>query len=141
MADGLLYSAGELVPAQEIRTRMGVAFGASVVPVVGGTPKGAGPARYFALEPGQPSQQFGIISPMTEHFCDDCNRVRLGANGRLHACLASDDAVNLRTILCDEGPAAVAAAIEAALEVKRDGHSFQLIGIGGPRKAMVQIGG
>jgi hypothetical protein len=33
------------------------------------------------------------------------------------------------------------AAIRDALAGKRDGHDFQLVGVGGPRKAMVQIGG
>jgi cyclic pyranopterin phosphate synthase len=141
MADGLLYSAGELLPAREIRERLGAAFGATVVPVVEATPKGAGPARYFALEPSRLPRHFGIISPMTEHFCDDCNRVRLSASGRVHACLASDDALDLRAVLRDEGPAAVIARIQAAVSVKRDGHTFDLVGIGGPRKAMVQIGG
>jgi hypothetical protein len=35
----------------------------------------------------------------------------------------------------------VRAAIRAAVSAKRDGHNFGLIGLGGPRKAMVQIGG
>ena len=61
--------------------------------------------------------------------------------GALHACLAYDDAVDLRGPLHAGGPAAVAGAIRGALAGKRPGHTFQLIGLGGPRKAMVQIGG
>jgi cyclic pyranopterin phosphate synthase len=78
---------------------------------------------------------------MTEHFCDSCNRVRLSATGALHACLAHDDAVDLRGPLRAGGGPAVMAAIRAAVAQKRDGHEFQLVGLGGPRKAMVQIGG
>jgi cyclic pyranopterin phosphate synthase len=78
---------------------------------------------------------------MTEHFCDTCNRVRLSAAGALHTCLAYDDAVDLRKHLRTQGEAAVIAAIRAAVATKRDGHQFGLIGIGGPRKAMIQIGG
>jgi len=78
---------------------------------------------------------------MTEHFCDTCNRLRLSATGALHACLAHDDAVDLRAPLRAGGATAVASAIRAALAKKRDGHTFQLVGLGGPRKAMVQIGG
>ena len=40
-----------------------------------------------------PRREVGIISAMTEHFCDDCNRLRLTATGELHACLGHDDAV------------------------------------------------
>ena len=111
--------------------------------------RGAGPARYFRLDgqdeagqdEGAPARRFGIISPMTEHFCTTCNRLRLSTSGALHACLAYDDAVDLRGPLHAGGPEAVARAIRAALGRKRPGHTFQLIGLGGPRKAMVQIGG
>jgi cyclic pyranopterin phosphate synthase len=78
---------------------------------------------------------------MTEHFCTTCNRLRLSTSGALHACLAYDDAVDLRGPLHAGGPDAVAAAIRGAIAGKRPGHTFQLIGLGGPRKAMVQIGG
>jgi len=113
---------------------------------------GAGPARHWRLEPPATAEtagslgqggprRFGVISPMTEHFCDSCNRVRLSASGALHTCLAHDDITDLRAPLRDGGDDAVVAAIRAAVAGKRDGHSFGLIGIGGPRKAMIQIGG
>jgi len=78
---------------------------------------------------------------MTEHFCDSCNRVRLSAGGALHTCLAHDEVTDLRAVLRDSGEGAVVDAIRAAVAGKRDGHTFGLVGIGGPRKAMVQIGG
>jgi cyclic pyranopterin phosphate synthase len=78
---------------------------------------------------------------MTEHFCTTCNRLRLSTSGALHACLAYDDAVDLRGPLRAGGADAVAGAIRGALAAKRPGHTFQLIGLGGPRKAMIQIGG
>jgi cyclic pyranopterin phosphate synthase len=111
--------------------------------VGGGGARGAGPARYWRLdEPGGgPARRFGIISAMTEHFCDACNRVRLSAAGALHACLGFDDAVNLRDVLRSDGEAAVIAAIHRAVSAKRPGHTFGLLGIGGPRKSMISIGG
>ena len=78
---------------------------------------------------------------MTEHFCATCNRVRLSSTGAVHACLGHDDAVDLRAPLRAGDLDGVRAAIRRALAGKRDGHTFQLIGLGGPRKAMVQIGG
>ncbi|HEY7374554.1 MAG TPA: GTP 3',8-cyclase MoaA [Polyangia bacterium] len=154
MAGGRAYDAGAQVSAAEIRRR--VAAGWSGARVVaddeGGGPnpaRGGGPARYFRLEQegggggaaGEPARRFGIISAMTEHFCTTCNRLRLSTAGALHACLAHDDAVDLRGPLHAGGTAAVTGAIQAALAAKRPGHTFQLIGLGGPRKAMVQIGG
>ena len=44
-------------------------------------------------------RMFGIISAVTEPFCETCNRIRLAATGRLHTCLALDDDVDLRAAL------------------------------------------
>jgi cyclic pyranopterin phosphate synthase len=146
MAAGQTYLPGALLSAAEIRALVLAAFpGARLAPDEGGAARGAGPARYQRLvadgQDAAPPRRFGIISPMTEHFCDTCNRLRLSATGALHACLAHDDAVDLRGPLRAGGPDAVVAAIRGALARKRDGHEFQLVGLGGPRKAMVQIGG
>jgi GTP 3',8-cyclase len=142
MAGGALYLPGALLSAAEIRALVERAYpGARLIPDA--ATRGGGPARYHRLEgPGAPAGALvGIISPMTEHFCDTCNRVRLSAAGALHTCLAYDDAVDLRALLRNDGETAVIAAIRQAVLGKRDGHVFDLVGIGGPRKAMVQIGG
>ena len=79
---------------------------------------------------------------MTEHFCDDL-QPRCGCRRRARCTPAwrYDDAVDLRGPLRAGGADAVVGAIRGALAGKRAGHTFQLIGLGGPRKAMVQIGG
>jgi cyclic pyranopterin phosphate synthase len=147
MAAGRTYIPGELLSAVEIRVQIGAYFpGTTLIPDEGGAVRGAGPARYWRVQGGADDgsdrpRRLGIISPMTEHFCDRCNRVRLSASGALHTCLAHDDAVDLRSLLRAGGPDAVTAAIRAAVSVKRDGHTFGLVGLGGPRKAMIQIGG
>jgi GTP 3',8-cyclase len=147
MAAGQTYLPGQLVTAAEIRAAVVSAHpGATLIPDEGGAARGAGPARYHRVvgpsaKDGEPARRFGIISPMTEHFCDTCNRLRLSAVGALHACLAHDDAVDLRGPLRAGGEPAVIAAIASAIAGKRDGHDFALVGLGGPRKAMVQIGG
>ena len=146
MAGGRTFIPGELLSAAEIRAAIaGESRGGTLVPDDSGGVRGAGPARYWRLQggcddDGRP-RRLGIISPMTEHFCDTCNRVRLSAAGALHTCLAYDDAVDLRGLLRSAGSDAVVAAIRAAVSVKRDGHTFGLLGLGGPRKAMIQIGG
>jgi cyclic pyranopterin phosphate synthase len=142
MAAGALYVPGALLAAAEIRALVERAHpGARLVP--DGVTRGGGPARYHRLEgPGAPpAAVVGIISPMTEHFCDTCNRVRLSAAGALHTCLAYDDATDLRALLRERGEEAVVGAIRQAVLGKRDGHVFDVAGIGGPRKAMIQIGG
>jgi cyclic pyranopterin phosphate synthase len=143
MAAGELYVPGALLSAAEIRALVERSHpGCRLIPD-GIAVDGAGPARYHLLQgPGAPAGAVvGIISAMTEHFCDTCNRVRLSSTGALHTCLAYDDAVDLRGLLRCEGEDAVVAAIRQAVLGKRDGHVFDVAGIGGPRKAMVQIGG
>jgi GTP 3',8-cyclase len=144
MAAGRTYVPGRCLSAAEIRARLGAEEpGGTVVPDDGGGDRGAGPARYFRLlSDGETSpRRFGIISPMTEHFCDSCNRLRLSATGALHACLGHDDAVDLRAPLRAGDLVGVERAVRGAVAAKRPGHTFQLVGLGGPRKAMVQIGG
>jgi GTP 3',8-cyclase len=147
MAGGALFVPGTLLAAAEIRRLIEAAYpGSRLVADLAGRGQGGGPARYWSLEEGDaaaggPARLVGLITPMTEHFCDTCNRVRLSASGALHACLAYDDAVDLRGPLARGGPEAVVAEVRRALTLKRDGHDFQLVGLGGPRKAMVQIGG
>jgi len=140
MSSGELYAPGSVLPAAEIRTRIAAHLGEPLVPDVAGAAAGSnlGPSRYFRGERGV----VGIISAMSEHFCDTCNRVRLTSTGALHTCLAHDDAVDLRTIVRSGGvDGDVEHAIRQSLGVKRAGHEFTQAGGGGPRKSMVSIGG
>ncbi|MBN1161654.1 MAG: GTP 3',8-cyclase MoaA [Dehalococcoidales bacterium] len=56
--------------------------------------KGSGPARYYRL-PGARGT-VGFITPVTEHFCYRCNRLRLTADGKLRLCLLREDEIDLR---------------------------------------------
>lgn len=58
---------------------------------------GNGPAKYYRL-PGAKGT-LGFISPVSEHFCFNCNRLRLTADGRLRPCLLSSEEVELKSIL------------------------------------------
>ncbi len=62
-------------------------------------PMGGGPARYWrqAQGPGQ----IGVITPISQHFCQTCNRVRLDVTGTLYLCLGQEDTVDLRPLLRD----------------------------------------
>jgi cyclic pyranopterin phosphate synthase len=136
MSDGALYEASRGMSAATIRRTLETAFG-SLAPVEPATPD-AGPARYWTVA-AQPARRVGIISAMTEHFCDDCNRLRLTATGELHACLGHDDATSLRDIVRSGGSDdALVHAIDASVTGKRAGHVFaekppskHMIGIGG----------
>ncbi|WP_456376702.1 GTP 3',8-cyclase MoaA [Thiolapillus sp.] len=80
------------MPAVEILARLKEYLGEELIPAKGG--KGAGPARYYQVNSGP--VRVGVISALSRHFCDDCNRVRLTAKGDLVLCLGQEDRVSLR---------------------------------------------
>jgi cyclic pyranopterin phosphate synthase len=83
-----------VVTAREIRQRIESALG-ELEPAKIST--GNGPARYYRL-PGARGT-LGFITPISEHFCYQCNRLRLTADGQLRPCLLSDQEIDLRTPL------------------------------------------
>jgi cyclic pyranopterin phosphate synthase len=142
MSDGALYAAQAELPAAEIRRALEAALGALVAasPIASADARDAGPARYWRV--AATGREVGIISAMTEHFCDDCNRLRLTATGALHACLGHDDAISLRDVIRGGGSDDdVVRAIGAAVTGKRAGHVFERSGAGAPHKHMIGIGG
>ena len=56
-----------------------------------------GPAERFKFESAQ--GEIGFIQPITRHFCESCNRLRLTASGQLRPCLLSNHQEDLKTLL------------------------------------------
>ncbi len=83
-----------VITAQEIRQRIEDALG-KLEPAALDT--GNGPARYYRLPEAHGT--VGFITPLSEHFCHGCNRLRLTADGHLRPCLLSDYEIDLRTPL------------------------------------------
>lgn len=82
---------------------------------------GNGPAKYFKL-PGA-SGTIGFITPVSEHFCFSCNRLRLTADGKLRLCLLNDGGIDLRETLRKGASAAeLKKLIEAAVASKPESH-------------------
>src|SRR5262249_39211212 len=114
MSDGTLYAPGNVLPAAEIRALVSLQLGVALEPASSSKP-GAGPARYWRCAEGE----LGIISAMTEHFCETCNRVRVSATGRLYTCLAREDGCDLRALVRgSDDDAAIEQAIRDSLAVK-----------------------
>lgn len=84
---------------------------------------GGGPARYLSTPDGRAS--IGFITPLSQHFCATCNRVRLAVDGTLYMCLGQEQSVPLRPLLrSGASDAALEAAIRAAIELKPLQHDF-----------------
>ena len=85
---------------------------------------GGGPARYVGV--AGTNLRIGFITPISRHFCESCNRVRLSADGALYLCLGQDDKVELRPLLregiSDDG---LKEAIRAAIARKPEKHEFR----------------
>ena len=58
-----------------------------------------GPAERYALEGAK--GEVGFIGALSNHFCDNCNRLRLTADGHLKGCLFSDQETDIKTPLRD----------------------------------------
>ncbi len=130
-------TASEMVSSREIMERIEVL--GKLEPYSGHT--GNGPARYYQF-PGARGT-IGFITPMTEHFCEGCNRLRITSDGQLRPCLLADDEVNLKEAL-SKGASTdeIKELIQRAVIIKREGHN--LTGGLAPEVAgrpMCQIGG
>jgi cyclic pyranopterin phosphate synthase len=101
---------------------------------------GSGPAKYFGLAGGTGSM--GLISPMTDHFCGHCNRIRLTADGRLRGCLHHRQEFDLKPALNNEDSnEQLVRLFEEAIQAKPQRHGMNDgWGIHNERR-MVQIGG
>lgn len=85
-----------------------------------------GPSKYY--QSADSDTRVGFISPHSHNFCDDCNRVRVTAEGRLLLCLGQEHSVDLRRVLranpLDDAP--LLAALQDAMQIKPKGHEFDL---------------
>ena len=81
----------------------------------------AGPARRFKL--GDNPGELGLISPISNHFCPACNRLRITADGKLLTCLFSSTEVDLKGLLrSGAGDDELLAIIKKAVAEKPQGH-------------------
>jgi cyclic pyranopterin phosphate synthase len=105
------------VSVAEMRQRVG-----SVGELVAAdSPRGNGPAQICRL-PGA-TGTLGFISSISQHFCAECNRLRLTADGRLRPCLLQDGEIDVRQALRDGADLAqIQALITAAVLAKPQGH-------------------
>lgn len=84
---------------------------------------GGGPARYYRVAGSE--TRLGFITPLSQHFCATCNRVRLSVDGTLHLCLGQDHCYPLRDLLRGGiGAAELQGHLRQALALKPERHEF-----------------
>lgn len=107
------------VDLQSVRQRLQQRFG-----LIDGVIPGGGPARYLRSADG--SFSLGFITPISQHFCDTCNRVRLSADGTLYLCLGQEDTLDVRSLIrAGIDDAGLETAIRNAIGRKPERHDFK----------------
>jgi cyclic pyranopterin phosphate synthase len=110
---------GHYLDLQEVRARLAREF--ELVPAV---MPGGGPARYVQIK--DTNLKIGFITPISQHFCETCNRVRLSASGELYLCLGQEDKLELRPMLrAGIGDEELKKAISEAVLRKPERHEFR----------------
>lgn len=79
----------------------------------------AGPAQNYLLSNGA---KIGIITPISNHFCADCDKLRITADGKLRPCLLSDAEIDLLPIVRSGDREAIKQAIIEGLALKEKEH-------------------
>lgn len=123
------------MPAAEILDRVRERFPLEAVP------KGPGdPARIYRVAGSEAT--VGAITPVTQHFCDSCNRMRLTADGKIRSCLLVRGEADLRELLRSGGSdEQVAEVLMQAAALKPEWHGVEPGGFSAATHAMREIGG
>jgi cyclic pyranopterin phosphate synthase len=109
---------GRYVDLQQVKARL-----AEVFELVPGVMPGGGPARYVKVAGSD--LHIGFITPISQHFCATCNRVRLSVDGTIYTCLGNEHRLELRPRLrtgCSD--AGIEDAIREAIQLKPERHEF-----------------
>ena len=119
MGDTGRNASHQFVDLQAVKARLARRF--ELIP---GVMPGGGPARYVQVAGTE--LRIGFITPISQHFCATCNRVRLSVDGTLYLCLGQEDRLELRPLLrAGASDAELEAAIRDAIARKPERHEFR----------------
>jgi cyclic pyranopterin phosphate synthase len=99
----------------------------------------AGPSRDFRI-PGAPGS-IGIITAVSGHFCNDCNRIRVTSTGQSKGCLFSDEKTDLIPFLRPPDRQRLAEALRGIVATKPERHAINEDGYAHKNFSMSQVGG
>lgn len=128
-------SRGLTVPGEEILSRLSKRFRlrpAEKEPL-------AGPARYYRIEGA--AGAVGVITPVSCHFCAECNRIRVTAAGMAKGCLFSSHDLDLTPFLRAKDGAGLRRALRSVVSGKPERHPLSPDGSGAGPFPMAAVGG
>ena len=133
---GRAWQRDHVVPGKEIIDRLQAKFPLIPLPAQ----NAAETASRWSLGDGQ--AEIGIIAPVTQPFCGQCNRIRLTADGKIRTCLFSLHEHNLKPILRDQSSdAQLAEVLQQIVWKKEPGHLIGHDNFVQPERSMSGIGG
>jgi cyclic pyranopterin phosphate synthase len=107
------------VDLQEIKARLAERY--DLIP---GVMPGGGPARYVQV--AGTGLRIGFITPISQHFCETCNRVRLAVDGTLYLCLGQEHKFEFRPLLrAGISDAELLDEVQHAITLKPERHEFR----------------
>jgi GTP 3',8-cyclase len=110
---------GYYLNLQTIKDRLAHRF--TLIP---GVMPGGGPARYLQIAGTR--LNIGFITPVSQHFCETCNRVRLAVDGTLYLCLGQEHKFEFRPLLrAGISDADLQDAVRHAITLKPERHEFR----------------
>ena len=131
---GDTWTGDQVVTQAEIVERIHAEF--PVEPIA----RGSEPAERFRYVDGR--GEVGVIASVTRPFCEQCDRIRLTADGQLRSCLFSLEDHDLRGPLrSGASDDELSALIEACVSAKWAGHAIGQVQFVKPSRSMSQIGG
>ncbi len=87
----------------------------------------SGPARYYETQGG--NIRLGVITPLSNNFCDGCNRIRLTCTGQLYLCLGQDNHVDFRQAIRNgASDDDLKVLLKEAISIKPARHDFEISG-------------
>lgn len=99
-----------------------------------------GPTSEYTFADGK--GKVGVITAVSNPFCDYCNRIRMTADGKLRTCLFSTSEYDLKALIrSGASDEVIANTIKNAVWNKEPGHKINLADFERPQRAMHAIGG
>ncbi|MGL4991396.1 MAG: GTP 3',8-cyclase MoaA [Sarcina sp.] len=98
-----------------------------------------GPANYVKIVNSKGN--IGFISPLSNKFCDKCNRVRITPDGYLKECLHFKGGLNLKELVNDDNEELLESELRKSIFNKQTEHEFIEKKSSQDKKFMFQIGG
>jgi len=99
----------------------------------------AGPAQDYRIRGAVGT--IGVITPVTGHFCDGCNRIRVTASGMARGCLFSREETDLKPLLREEGAPGLEKALLGIVRFKPEKHRLSEDDPGKCPLRMSRVGG